>query len=190
MSSSAWAGRDTRQPCRAAVWDGVVSMLSFTHLHVFEAVLLANAPEHVLLAALLHLAGQQQLVEDEVGLLEVEDDVELADVAVVLVHLLDVAVDNLERDQLVVGRVAAGDEEERGIAAIYDLGVCIFVSLATSHPCRAHRPLYSKKLHMRVRRARTSCETSLTILALSLGASVVNHLARRCKLQHWLGISG
>ena len=37
---------------------------------------------------------------------------------------------------------------------------------------------------MRVRRARTSCETSLTILALSLGASVVNHLARRwgCEL--------
>jgi len=32
---------------------------------------------------------------------------------------------------------------------------------------------------MRVRRARTSCETSLTILALSLGARVVNHLARR-----------
>ncbi len=33
---------------------------------------------------------------------------------------------------------------------------------------------------MRVRRAKTSCETSLTILALSLGESVVNHLARRC----------
>lgn len=32
---------------------------------------------------------------------------------------------------------------------------------------------------MRVRRARTSCETSLTIFAFSLGASVVNHLARR-----------
>jgi hypothetical protein len=36
------------------------------------------------------------------------------------------------------------------------------------------------KLHMRVRLARTSWETSLTILALSLGDSVVNHLARRC----------
>lgn len=34
---------------------------------------------------------------------------------------------------------------------------------------------------MRVRRARTSCDTSLTILALSLGDSVVNHLARRCE---------
>ena len=40
-------------------------------------------------------------------------------------------------------------------------------------------PLYSRKLHMRVRRARTSWETSLMILALSLGERVVNHLARR-----------
>lgn len=39
--------------------------------------------------------------------------------------------------------------------------------------------MYSKKLHMRVLRARTSWETSLMILALSLGESVVNHLAKR-----------
>jgi hypothetical protein len=32
---------------------------------------------------------------------------------------------------------------------------------------------------MRVRRARTSWVTSLTILAFSLGESVVNHFARR-----------
>jgi hypothetical protein len=41
-------------------------------------------------------------------------------------------------------------------------------------------PLYSRKLHIRVRLARTSWETSLTILALSLGDNVVNHLAKRC----------
>ena len=35
-------------------------------------------------------------------------------------------------------------------------------------------------MHIRVRRARTSCETSLTILAFSFGDKVVNHLARRC----------
>ena len=33
---------------------------------------------------------------------------------------------------------------------------------------------------MRVLRDRTSWETSLMILALSLGESVVNHFARRC----------
>jgi hypothetical protein len=32
---------------------------------------------------------------------------------------------------------------------------------------------------MRVRRASTSCETSLTILAFSFGDRVVNHFARR-----------
>jgi hypothetical protein len=44
---------------------------------------------------------------------------------------------------------------------------------------RDRLPLYSRKLHMRVRRARTSWETSLMIFALSLGERVVNHLARR-----------
>ena len=85
--------------------------------------MLSYTPQYVFLAALLHLSGKQELVENEVSLLEVEDDVELADVAVVLVHLLDIAVDYLEGDELIVGRVAAGDEEERGVAAVDNLGV-------------------------------------------------------------------
>lgn len=44
---------------------------------------------------------------------------------------------------------------------------------------KINRPLYSRKLHIRVRRARTSCVTSLTIFALTLGAIVVNHFAKR-----------
>jgi len=40
-------------------------------------------------------------------------------------------------------------------------------------------PLYSRKLHMRVRRARTSCVTSLTIFAFCLFGRVWNHFARR-----------
>lgn len=80
--------------------------------------------EHILFAAFLHLAGDQQLVEDEVGLLEVENDVQLADIAIVFVHLLDIAVDDFQGDQLVVGVVGRGDEEERGIATVDDLGVC------------------------------------------------------------------
>lgn len=72
----------------------------------------------------MHFTGDQQLVKDEIGLLEVEDDVQLADVAVVLVHLLDIAVDDLEGDQLVVGIVGSGNEEKRGIATVDDFGVC------------------------------------------------------------------
>jgi hypothetical protein len=46
------------------------------------------------------------------------------------------------------------------------------------HHTRADRsPLYSRKLHIRVLRASTSCETSLMILAFSLGERVVNHFA-------------
>jgi hypothetical protein len=105
----------------------VGGVLGLTHLHILEAVLLAYTAEHVFLAALLHFARQQKLIEDEVCLLEVEDDVEFAHVSVVLVHLLDIAMDNLERNQLIVGRIASGDEEERGISAIDDLGVCEIV---------------------------------------------------------------
>jgi hypothetical protein len=80
-----------------------------THLHILQTVLCSNDTEHVLLAAFLHLAGDQQLVEDEVGLLEVEDDI---------------AVDDLEGDQLIVGVVGSGDEEKRGVAAVDDFCVC------------------------------------------------------------------
>ena len=96
-----------------------------THLHLLQPVLRPDHAQHVLLATLLHLARQQQLVEDEVGLLEVEDDVQLADVAVVLVHLLDVAVHDFQRQEFVVGGVGGGDEEEGGVAAVDDLRFCV-----------------------------------------------------------------
>lgn len=95
-----------------------------THLHVFQAVLLTYAPQNILLAAFLHLSRQQEFVQNKICLLEVEDDIELADVAVVLVHLFDVSVNGLEGDQLVVGRAASGDEEEGGITTVDNLGVC------------------------------------------------------------------
>lgn len=44
-------------------------------------------------------------------------------------------------------------------------------------------PLYSRKLHMRVRRASTSCVTSRTILDFSFGLRVVNHFERRCVVE-------
>jgi len=95
-----------------------------TYLHVLQAILCSNDSEHVLFAALLHFSSDQQLIQDEVCLLEVEDDVQFTDVAVVFIHLLNIAVDDLEGDQLVVSVVGSGDEEERGIAAVDDFGVC------------------------------------------------------------------
>lgn len=94
------------------------------YLHVLQAVLLSNRSQDVLLATLLHLPSKQELIEYEVCLLEVEDDVQLADIAVVFIHLFYVSVHDLECDELIVGRVAAGDEEEGGISTIYNLRVC------------------------------------------------------------------
>jgi hypothetical protein len=51
--------------------------------------------------------------------------------------------------------------------------------LNTAHFSSSDVPLYSRKLHIRVRLDNTSCVTSLMILALSFGDKVVNHLARR-----------
>lgn len=98
--------------------------MKVAYLNVFQTVLLADTPQHVFLAALLHFSGEQQLVQDEVCLLEIENDVQLADVAVVFIHLLDVAVDDFKADQLVVGCRAAGNEEERRIATVDYLLVC------------------------------------------------------------------
>lgn len=96
-----------------------------THLALLQPILRPDHAEHILLRTLLHLARQQKFIEDEVGLLEIEDDVELADVAVVFVHLLDVAVHDFQRDQFVVCWVGRGDEEEGGVAAVDDFRICV-----------------------------------------------------------------
>lgn len=82
-----------------------------------------EARENDLLARLLDLAGEKDLVEDGVNLVEVEDEVELADIAEEGVEDLDEEVDGLEVGQLVVVGVDAGAEEEAGVAAVDDLVV-------------------------------------------------------------------
>lgn len=89
-----------------------------THLNIFKTVLLANAPQDIFLAALLHFPGKKQLIQDEVCLLKVEYDVEFTDIAVIFIHLLDITVHDLEANQLVVGSRAAGDKKERGITTV------------------------------------------------------------------------
>lgn len=153
----------------------------FTYLHIFQAILLTDAPQYVFLATLLHFSGQQQLVKYEVGLLEIEYDVQLAHVAIVFVHLFYISMNDLESDELVVCRGAAGDEEERSISPIDHFGIWVGnISQDLSSIFGSNRPpLYSRKLHMRVRLDRTSWETSLIIFAFSRGERVVNHFASR-----------
>lgn len=79
--------------------------------------------QHDLLARLLDLAGQEDLVEDGVDLVEVEDQVKLADVAEEGVEDLDKEVNGLEKGELVIVRVDAGAEEEAGVPPVDDLVV-------------------------------------------------------------------
>lgn len=109
---------------------------------------------------------------------------------------------DLERDELIIHLTDPTDEEKRGVAAVDDLRVYfsppapapgsasfqfppIFTTTSQMEAKgrRVERdgsaPLYSKKLHIRVRRASTSCVTSFTIFAFAFGGIVVNHFARR-----------
>lgn len=76
-----------------------------------------------MLARLLDFAGQEDLVQYGIDLVEVKDQVELADVAEEGVQDLDEEVDGLEEGQLVVVGVDACAEEEAGVPAIDDLVV-------------------------------------------------------------------
>jgi hypothetical protein len=102
---------------------GISFKVASTYLHIFEPILLAYATQHILLAALLHLACQQKLIQYKVCFLEIEDDVEFAHIAVVFVHLLDEAMHDLESDKFIVCGVTAGNEEEGRVSTIYNLGV-------------------------------------------------------------------
>lgn len=79
--------------------------------------------QHNLFARLLNLARQEDLVQDGVDLVEVEHEVELADVAEKGVEDLDEKVDGLEVGELVVVGVDAGAEKETGVPAVDDLVV-------------------------------------------------------------------
>ena len=76
-----------------------------------------------LLARLLNLPRQENLVQDRIHLVEVEDQVQLAHVAEEGVEHLDEEVDGLEVGQLVVIRVDARAEKEPRIPPVHELVV-------------------------------------------------------------------
>lgn len=70
-----------------------------------HGVQLAELGQDLLLGSLDDLAADDHLVDDGVDLVEVEDEVEFADIAEVLVEDLDEQLDELEVGELVVGVV-------------------------------------------------------------------------------------
>ena len=90
------------------------------------------------------------------------------------VQHLNVTMDNLQHHQLVVALTDSGYEEQRRISPVHNLRVCAARPGCLSESCPSFSymtaysaPLYSRKLHMRVRRASTSWVTSFTIFALA-----------------------
>jgi hypothetical protein len=111
-------------------------------LHVFKGILLTDAAKNVLFARLLQLAREKDFVENVVRLCEGEDNIELAHIAVVFIHLFDISVNNFEGDQLIVVGGAAGNEEERSISAVDDLSILVFEEVAHARSTSEHKLRY------------------------------------------------
>ena len=88
-------------------------------LGILNRILLGNTLQQPPLTTLMHLTSNQQLIKDIICLLKIKYNVQLAHISIVLVHLFDVAVYDLQRDEFVVGAVDSRDEEEGSIAAVY-----------------------------------------------------------------------
>ena len=95
-------------------------------------------------------------------------------------------MDNLQSYKLIIRGPNTADKEQRGISSVYNLRIYDISMFVSTTPrsildsvFHTYTPLYSRKLHILVRRARTSCVTSFTILALVFGAMVENHFASR-----------
>eukprot|EP00406_Dinophysis_acuminata_P070243 CAMPEP_0179280448 /NCGR_PEP_ID=MMETSP0797-20121207/36635_1 /TAXON_ID=47934 /ORGANISM="Dinophysis acuminata, Strain DAEP01" /LENGTH=244 /DNA_ID=CAMNT_0020989109 /DNA_START=20 /DNA_END=752 /DNA_ORIENTATION=+ len=85
------------------------------------------------------LPSEQQLVENAVDLVEVEHQVELADVAEVAVEHLHEEVDELEGAQLVVVHVDAEGEEHAGVAPVDDLVLPVLEEVRVLRVAADHR---------------------------------------------------
>lgn len=74
-------------------------------------------------ASLFDLAGQEDFVEDGIYFVEVEDEVQLADIAEEGIEDLDKEVDGLEVCKFVVVGVDADAEEEACVSSVDDFVV-------------------------------------------------------------------
>lgn len=121
MGSMCWtATRCTTQLVEVYGWVDEVDWRKCreTHLHIFQSILLVYTSQDILLAAFLHLPGQEEFVQDKVCFLKVENDIQFANIPIVFVHLLNIAMNNLKGDQFVIRGRTTGDEEERCITTV------------------------------------------------------------------------
>lgn len=90
--------------------------VSVVFVFVHHGVLGGDDSQGGLFAALFDFPREDDFVEDEVGLVEVEYEVELADVSKVPVKHFDVVVDDFEGEEFVVALVNAGNKVQAGVS--------------------------------------------------------------------------
>ena len=77
--------------------------------------------QNVLPARVLQLSAQHHLVQQEVGAVEIEDQIELTYVAKVLIQRLDEKMDRIQGEQFIVVVRDAGHKVQRRVATVHDL---------------------------------------------------------------------
>lgn len=92
----------SRLTAHAGLAETVVLEEALWRLLFLHDVLCTDCLQTLLLRRFLHLAAEHELVENEIRLLEVENDVQLAHGPKVLVEQFHVAMNDLECEQLVV----------------------------------------------------------------------------------------
>ena len=95
---------------------GVLSLTLFLkECFVHKGVIVPDHLQCLLLRALHDVPSHDHLFQNEVGLVEVEDEVQLAHIAKVAVEDLDEVVDDVEHNEFVVLLLDARYEVQRGI---------------------------------------------------------------------------
>ena len=102
---------------------GLYLRIFLEEVGVHQLIVVRYHFEHVLLVGLNDVAADDHLFEDEVSLMEIEDEVELAHITEVLVEDLDEVMNNVEYNQFVVFLFYACYEVQRRIALKHDFVV-------------------------------------------------------------------
>lgn len=107
LNTSAWAG------CRTSATPGHAQLLQLLQ-HLYSL-------QYLLLAGFLYLPGQNVFIQNGVHTVEVEHNVQLANIGKVRIQKLDEEMDGFQVAQLVVGNVDGNGEEQAGISPVDEL---------------------------------------------------------------------
>jgi len=92
-------------------------------LFFLQQVLSGNCLQDVLFARFLDVATQQQFIQHEISLFKIENNIEFADGAKVFIEQLDVAMDDFQREEFVIGVFNGAAKIQRRISFVDDLEI-------------------------------------------------------------------